>query len=205
MTKKTPLTANESIYQVRLLTNTNKLIIRDATAITYGNIERWDEFISTKWSEKLTEYASNMNDEFFVDAEHDADKADYVVAAAIIMEVEKNLPQVLTAATYPSHKNETRDALDVTRAIMTLVDPNTEPELALGQMLEYNEWLALYPALKHITVKGIDIDLTSGEVSYLTKYAGHTVWFSKASIDGGGLIPLWKDESDDIEKEEEEA
>lgn len=201
---KTPLTANESIYQVRLLTNANKLIIRDATAITYGNIERWDEFISTKWSEKLTEYASNMNDEFFVDAEHDADKADYVVAAAILMEVEKDLPRVLTAATYPSHKNETRDAIDVTRAIMTLVDPNVEPELALGQMLEYNEWLALYPALKHITVKGIDIDLASGEVSYLTKYAGHTVRFSKASIDGGGLVPLWKD-GNDIEEEEEEA
>lgn len=203
MTKKTPLTANESIYQVRLLTNANKLIIRDAATVT-GIIEHWDEYISTKWSEKLTEYASNTNDQFFIDAEHDADKADYVVAAAI-MEVDKGFPRVLTAATYPSHKNETRDALDVTRAIMTLVDPSVEPELALGQMLEYNEWLALYPALKHITVKGIDIDLTSGEVSYLTKYAGHTVWFSKASIDGGGLIPLWKDESDDIEKEEEEA
>lgn len=202
---RTPLTANESIYQVRLLTNANKLIIRDATAITYGNIERWDEFISTKWSEKLTEYVSDMNNEFFIDAEHDADKADYVVAAAITMEVDKGFPRVLTAATYPSHKNETRDALDVTRAIMTLVDPNVEPELALGQMLEYNEWLALYPALKHITVKGIDIDLTSGEVSYLTKYAGHTVWFSKASIDGGGLIPLWKDGNDDIEEEEDEV
>lgn len=202
---KTPLTANESIYQVRLLTNANKLIIRDATAITYDNIERWDEYISTKWSEKLTEYVSDMNNEFFVDAEHDADKADYVVAAAIIMEVEKDLPRVLTAATYPSHKNETRDAIDVTRAIMTLVDPSAEPELALGQMLEYNEWLALYPALKHITVKGIDIDLTSGEVAYLTKYAGRTVWFSKASIDGGGLIPLWKDGNDNIEGEEEEA
>lgn len=202
---KTPLTAAESIYQVRLLTNDNKLIIRDAAAITYGNIERWDEFISTKWSEKLTEYASNMNDQFFVDAEHDADKADYVVAAAILMEVEKDLPRVLTAATYPSHKNETRDALDVTRAIMTLVDPSVEPELALGQMLEYNEWLTLYPALKHITVKGIDIDLTSGEVAYLTKYASHTVWFSKASIDGGGLVPLWKDGSDDIEEEEDKS
>ena len=202
---KTPLTAAESIYQVRLLTNDNKLIIRDAAAVTYGNIERWDEFISTKWSEKLTEYVSNMNDQFFIDAEHDADKADYVVAAAILMEVEKDLPRILTAATYPSHKNETRDALDVTRAIMTLVDPSVEPELALGQMLEYNEWLALYPALKHITVKGIDIDLASGEVSYLTKYAGHTVWFSKASIDGGGLVPLWKDGSDDIEEEEDKS
>lgn len=202
---KTPLTANESIYQVRLLTNANKLIIRDATAITYDNIERWDEYISTKWSEKLTEYVSDMNNEFFVDAEHDADKADYIVAAAITMEVEKDLPRVLTAATYPSHKNETRDALDITRAIMTLVDPSVEPELALGQMLEYNEWLALYPALKHITVKGIDIDLASGEVTYMAKYAGHTVWFSKASIDGGGLVPLWKDGNDDIEEEEDEV
>ena len=96
---KTPLTANESIYQVRLLTNANKLIIRDAAAITYDTIERWDEYISTKWSEKLTEYVSDMNNEFFVDAEHDADKADYVVAAAILMEVEKDLPRVLTAAT----------------------------------------------------------------------------------------------------------
>lgn len=199
---KTPLTANESIYQVRLLTNANKLIIRDAATVT-GIIERWDEFISTKWSEKLTEYVSDMNNEFFVDAEHDADKADYVVAAAIVMEAEKDLPHVLTATTYPSHKNETRDALDITRAIMTIVDPSVEPELALGQMLEYNEWLALYPTLKHITVKGIDIDLTSGEVAYLTKYAGHTVWFSKASIDGGGLVPLWKDGTDDIEEEEE--
>lgn len=137
---KTPLTAAESIYQVRLLTNHNKLIIRDAAAVTY-----------------------------------------------------------------PSHKNETRDAIDVTRAIMALVDPSVEPELALGQMLEYNEWLALYPTLKHITVKGIDIDLTSGEVAYLTKYAGHTVWFSKASIDGGGLVPLWKDGSDDIEEEEDKS
>lgn len=202
---KTPLTANESIYQVRLLTNANKLIIRDATAITYGNIERWDEYISTKWSEKLTEYVSDMNNEFFVDAERNADKADYIIAAAIVMEVEKDLPRILTAAAYSSHKNETRDALDVTRTIMTLVDPNTEPELALGQMLEYNEWLALYPALKHITVKGIDIDLTSGEVAYLTKYAGHTVWFSKASIDGGGLVPLWKDGNDDTEEEEDKS
>lgn len=201
---KTPLTAAESIYQVRLLTNANKLIIRDAATVT-GIIERWDEYISTKWSEKLTEYVSDMNNEFFVDAEHDADKADYVVAAAIIMKAEKDFPRVLTAATYPSHKNETRDALDVTRTIMTLVDPSVEPELALGQMLEYNEWLALYPALKHITVKGIDIDLTSGEVAYLTKYAGHTVWFSKASIDGGGLVPLWKDGNDAIEEKEEEA
>lgn len=201
---KTPLTAAESIYQVRLLTNANKLIIRDAATVT-GIIERWDEYISTKWSEKLTEYISDMNNEFFVDAEHDADKADYVVAAAIVMKAEKDFPRVLTAATYPSHKNETRDALDVTRTIMTLVDPSVEPELALGQMLEYNEWLALYPALKHITVKGIDIDLTSGEVAYLTKYAGHTVWFSKASIDGGGLVPLWKDGNDAIEEKEEEA
>lgn len=202
---KTPLTAAESIYQVRLLTNDNKLIIRDAAAVTYGNIERWDEFISTKWSEKLTEYVSNMNDQFFVDAEHDADKADYVVAAAILMEVGKDFPRVLTAATYPSHKNETRDAIDVTRAIMALVDPSVEPELALGQILEYNEWLALYPALKHITVKGIDIDLTSGEVTYLTKYAGHDVWFSKASIDGGGLVPLWKDGNDDTEEEKDKS
>lgn len=44
---KTPLTAAESIYQVRLLTNANKLIIRDAATIT-GIIERWDEYISTK-------------------------------------------------------------------------------------------------------------------------------------------------------------
>lgn len=201
---RTPLTAAESIYQVRLLTNTNKLIIRDAATVT-GIIERWDEYISTKWSEKLTEYASDMNNQFFVDAEHDADKADYVVAAAITMEVKKGLPHVLTAATYPSHKNETRDALDVTRAIMTLVDPSIEPELAIGQMLEYNEWLAPYPTLKHITVKGINIDLASSEIAYVTKYAGHTVWFSKASIDGGGLVPLWKDEANDTEEEEDKS
>lgn len=202
---KTPLTANESIYQVRLLTNDNKLIIRDAVAITYDNIEHWEEYISTKWNEKLTEYVSDMNNEFFIDAAHDADKADYIIAAAIVMEVEKDLPRVLTAATYPSHKNETHDALDVTRAIMTLVDPSTEPELTLGQMLEYNDWLTPYPTLKHITVKGIDIDLASGEVTYLTKYAGKAVYFSKASIDGGGLIPLWKDGGDDIEEEGDEA
>lgn len=202
---KTPLIATESIYQVRLLTNDNKLIIRDAVAITYDNIEHWEEYISTKWNEKLTEYVSDMNNEFFIDANHDADKAGYIVAAAIVMEVEKDLPHVLTAATYPSHKNETRDALDITRTIMTLVDPSTEPELALGQMLEYNEWLTPYPALKHITVKGIDIDLASGEVTYLTKYAGKAAYFSKASIDGGGLIPLWKDRDDDIEEKGDEA
>lgn len=45
---------------------------------------------------------------------------------------------------------------------------------------------------------------TKRRVTYLTKYAGHTVWFSKASIDGGGLVPLWKDVNN-IEDEEEEA